>query len=61
VTPYALPPLNDRRCHVSLRMTADRIALQLKQGYFPREHGDALAADMNIPAEVLERAIEAIK
>lgn len=60
MTPYALPPL-DRRCHESIRMTARLIALQVRQGYFPREHGDQIASGMGIDNEVLRREIEAQK
>jgi len=59
VTPYALPPLDDRRCHESIRMTASLIALQVRQGYFPREHGELLASVMGVEQEVLHREIEA--
>ena len=61
MTPYSLPPLDDRRCHESIRMTASLIALQVRQGYFPGEHGDQIASGMGIPADVLNRAIEACK
>ena len=61
MTPYSLPPLDDRRCHESIRMTANLIALQVRQGYFPQEHGELLASVMGIGTDVLQREIEACK
>lgn len=58
MTPYALPPL-ERRCHESIRMTASLIALQVRQGYFPQEHGELLASVMGVDTEVLQRELEA--